>query len=225
MNHRRRLEARIVTMNGCVHFLSPTRLSREEHDHAIDAYVLGVFRLDRSLTSDQKVSVSNSHGEPFYGDRPPDPRADLRDHHGNREAPCPREARDEVCRYVARRRDQGAPYAGIGRETGRDVRKLQAMTVASPPCLRGSGAAPGRSAPRARPGGDADRDRGRNCVASRLAGRSGQPPLSRLSVKSTVENRPGDTGQGMYQNFRVSTAGFSNISSNTRPCDSSSTAS
>jgi hypothetical protein len=37
----------------------------------------------------------------------------------------PREVRDEVCRYAARRRDQGAPWALIARETGLDVRKLQ----------------------------------------------------------------------------------------------------
>ena len=37
----------------------------------------------------------------------------------------PREVRDEVCRYAARRREQGAPWAVIARETGLDVRKLQ----------------------------------------------------------------------------------------------------
>ncbi len=37
----------------------------------------------------------------------------------------PREVRDEVCRYVARRREKGAPWALIARETGLDVRKLQ----------------------------------------------------------------------------------------------------
>jgi hypothetical protein len=36
----------------------------------------------------------------------------------------PREVRDEVCRYAARRREQGAPWAVIARETGLDVRKL-----------------------------------------------------------------------------------------------------
>jgi hypothetical protein len=33
--------------------------------------------------------------------------------------------RDEVCRYAARRREKGAPWAVIARETGLDVRKLQ----------------------------------------------------------------------------------------------------
>ena len=37
----------------------------------------------------------------------------------------PREVREEVCRYAARRRGQGAPWAVIARETGLDVRKLQ----------------------------------------------------------------------------------------------------
>jgi hypothetical protein len=37
----------------------------------------------------------------------------------------PREVRDEVCRYAARRRRQGAPWALIARETGLDDRKLQ----------------------------------------------------------------------------------------------------
>ena len=37
----------------------------------------------------------------------------------------PREVREEVCRYAARRRDQGAPWAVIARETGLDARKLQ----------------------------------------------------------------------------------------------------
>jgi len=37
----------------------------------------------------------------------------------------PREVRDEVCRYAARRREKGAPWAVIARETGLDVRKLQ----------------------------------------------------------------------------------------------------
>jgi hypothetical protein len=37
--------------------------------------------------------------------------------------PC--EVRDEVCRYAARRRREGAPWAVIARETGVDDRKLQ----------------------------------------------------------------------------------------------------
>jgi hypothetical protein len=37
----------------------------------------------------------------------------------------PREVRDEVCRYAARRRREGAPWAVISRETGLEVRKLQ----------------------------------------------------------------------------------------------------
>ena len=37
----------------------------------------------------------------------------------------PREVREEVCRYAARRREKGAPWAVIARETGLDVRKLQ----------------------------------------------------------------------------------------------------
>ena len=37
----------------------------------------------------------------------------------------PREVRDEVCRYAARRREQGAPWAVIARETGLDIRTLQ----------------------------------------------------------------------------------------------------
>ncbi len=53
----------------------------------------------------------------------------------------PREVRDEVCRYAARRREQGAPWAVIARETGLDVRKLQrwntrARRPASVPVLR-----------------------------------------------------------------------------------------
>ena len=53
----------------------------------------------------------------------------------------PREVRDEVCRYAARRREKGAPWAVIARETGLDVRKLQrwntrARRAASPPVLR-----------------------------------------------------------------------------------------
>ncbi len=37
----------------------------------------------------------------------------------------PREVRDEVCRYAIRRREKGAPWAVIARETGLDVRQLQ----------------------------------------------------------------------------------------------------
>ena len=37
----------------------------------------------------------------------------------------PREVRDEVCRYAARRRREGAPWAVIARETGLDIRNLQ----------------------------------------------------------------------------------------------------
>ncbi len=37
----------------------------------------------------------------------------------------PREVREEVCRYAARRRERGAPWAVIARETGLDIRKLQ----------------------------------------------------------------------------------------------------
>jgi hypothetical protein len=37
----------------------------------------------------------------------------------------PREVRDEVCRYAAHRREQGAAWAVIARETGLGVRKLQ----------------------------------------------------------------------------------------------------
>ena len=53
----------------------------------------------------------------------------------------PREVRDEVCRYAARRREQGAPWAVIARETGLDVSKLQrwntrARRAASLPVLR-----------------------------------------------------------------------------------------
>jgi hypothetical protein len=53
----------------------------------------------------------------------------------------PREVRDEVCRYAARRRDEGAPWAVIARETGLHVRKLQrwqsrARRSASVPVLR-----------------------------------------------------------------------------------------
>jgi hypothetical protein len=53
----------------------------------------------------------------------------------------PREVRDEVCRYAARRREERAPWAVIARETGLDVRKLQrwntrARRAASVPVLR-----------------------------------------------------------------------------------------
>ncbi len=53
----------------------------------------------------------------------------------------PREVRDEVCRYAARRREKGAPWAVIARETGLDMRKLQrwntrARRGASVPVLR-----------------------------------------------------------------------------------------
>ena len=53
----------------------------------------------------------------------------------------PREVREEVCCYAARRREQGAPWAVIARETGLDVRKLQrwqsrARRSASVPVLR-----------------------------------------------------------------------------------------
>ena len=53
----------------------------------------------------------------------------------------PREVRDEVCRYAARRREQGAPWAVVARETGLDVRKLQrwqsrARRVSAAPVLR-----------------------------------------------------------------------------------------
>jgi hypothetical protein len=53
----------------------------------------------------------------------------------------PREVRDEVCRYAARRRREGAPWAVIARETGLEVRKLQrwnarARRAASVPVLR-----------------------------------------------------------------------------------------
>ena len=37
----------------------------------------------------------------------------------------PREVREEVCRYAARRREPRAPWAVIARETGVEVRKLQ----------------------------------------------------------------------------------------------------
>jgi hypothetical protein len=37
----------------------------------------------------------------------------------------PREVRDEVCRYADHRREQGAAWAVIARETGLGVRKLQ----------------------------------------------------------------------------------------------------
>ncbi len=36
-----------------------------------------------------------------------------------------REVRDEICRYAARRRQEGAPWAVIARETSLDARKLQ----------------------------------------------------------------------------------------------------
>jgi hypothetical protein len=53
----------------------------------------------------------------------------------------PREVRDEVCRYAARRRREGAAWAVIARETGLDVRKLQrwngrARRLAPVPVLR-----------------------------------------------------------------------------------------
>jgi len=53
----------------------------------------------------------------------------------------PREVRDEVCRYAVRRREKGAPWAAIARETGLDVRKLQrwntrARRTSSVPVLR-----------------------------------------------------------------------------------------
>ena len=53
----------------------------------------------------------------------------------------PRQVRDEVCRYAARRRRERAARAVIGRETGLDVRKLQrwqsrARRRASVPVLR-----------------------------------------------------------------------------------------
>jgi hypothetical protein len=53
----------------------------------------------------------------------------------------PREVRDEVCRYAAGRREEGAPWAAIARETGLDIRKLQrwntrARRVTSVPVLR-----------------------------------------------------------------------------------------
>lgn len=37
----------------------------------------------------------------------------------------PREVREEVCRYAARRRQEDAAWPVIARETGLDVRKLQ----------------------------------------------------------------------------------------------------
>ncbi len=53
----------------------------------------------------------------------------------------PREVRDEVCRYAARRRRKGAAWAVIARETGLEVPKLQrwnarAQPTASVPVLR-----------------------------------------------------------------------------------------
>ncbi len=53
----------------------------------------------------------------------------------------PREVRDEVCRYAARRRREGAAWAVIARETGLDIRKLQrwqsrARRVSGVPALR-----------------------------------------------------------------------------------------
>jgi hypothetical protein len=53
----------------------------------------------------------------------------------------PREVRDEVCRYAARRRREGAAWALIARETGLDARKLQrwwsrARRAAPVPVLR-----------------------------------------------------------------------------------------
>ena len=53
----------------------------------------------------------------------------------------PREVRDEVCRYAIRRREKGAPWATIARETGLDIRKLQrwntrAGRISSVPVLR-----------------------------------------------------------------------------------------
>jgi len=60
---------------------------------------------------------------------------------GTEQPRVPREVRDEVCRYAAGRREQGAPWALIARETGLDVRKLQrwntrARRTASVPVLR-----------------------------------------------------------------------------------------
>ena len=45
----------------------------------------------------------------------------------------PREVRDEVCRYAIRRREKGAPWAVIARETGLDVRKLQRWNARARP--------------------------------------------------------------------------------------------
>ena len=44
----------------------------------------------------------------------------------------PREVRDEVCRYAARRREKGAPWAVIARETGLDAQPAPVMAQA--PC-------------------------------------------------------------------------------------------
>jgi hypothetical protein len=44
---------------------------------------------------------------------------------GTLRSSVPREVRDEVCLYAARRRREGAPWAVIARETGLEVRKLQ----------------------------------------------------------------------------------------------------
>jgi hypothetical protein len=53
----------------------------------------------------------------------------------------PREVRDEVSRYAARRRREGAPWAASARETGLEVRKPQrwnarARRAASLPVVR-----------------------------------------------------------------------------------------
>ena len=53
----------------------------------------------------------------------------------------PREVREGVCRYAARRRQEGAAWAVIARETGLEVRKVQrwnarARRTATVPVLR-----------------------------------------------------------------------------------------
>jgi hypothetical protein len=67
----------------------------------------------------------------------------------------PREVRDEVCRYAARRRREGAPWAVIARETGLETRKLQRWRSRARRAAPVPGAATRRGGVEAR--GDAER--------------------------------------------------------------------
>ncbi len=73
------------------------------------------------------------HGEPLDGGAHQIRELTIEITTGSVRPRAPREVREEVCRYAARRRQEGAPWAVIARETGLDARKLQRWKTCCPP--------------------------------------------------------------------------------------------